>query len=230
MYLRMIALLFVAMYLQNQAFAQEEKNTQYQFKVYSNFEYESYEREGFYEGRHFSFGNITPSFVISKPRISHEIGISRFRIKHDDIYTEESTNSGGSVIPASGYKRTDFDLNIRYEYAFRLIKIKKHQLSIAASTEPYIGLAKSLPYTSDRFPVRFSALGNRLFMIPRAIFSLSDRLFLDINVPIEMMHLYRNITYTEDPSKTEEQRRFGSTVADFFDSPFRFRVGFGFNL
>jgi len=208
MYVRMIALLFVAMCLQNQAFAQEEKNTQYQFKVYSNIEYTSVKNvDVYYKSKSFNFGNITPSFIISKPKVSHEIGISRLSIGQRNY--EQGEVSGSILMVTEGSNSTHFYLNMRYEYIVNLMKIKnKHQLSIAASAEPYIEYGKSIPRTSASFPVRYSTLGNKLHLIPRVTFPLSKRLFLDVNMPIEMMHLYRAITYTENPALTEAQRRF----------------------
>lgn len=235
MYLRTITLLFVAMSLQYQAFGQEEKNTQYQFKVYSNFEYKLSKLEDVfnsdtYESRSLHFGHITPSFVISKPRMSHEIGISRLHIGQNSDRKEE-TLSDGSVIVEEGVKRTQFYLNIRYEYALNLVKIKKkHQLSIAASAEPYIQFDKSVPRTSVSFPNKFTAFGSKLHLIPRATFSLSDRLFLDVNAPIEIMDVYRLRNYTDNPTFTESQREYTDTRSEFLDSVLRFRVGLGFNL
>lgn len=230
MYLRITALLFVAMSLQSQAFAQEEKNTQYQFKVYSNFEYTLSDFVDIVEYKSFQF-DITPSFVISKPKVSHEIGISKLHIGHDSSYKKEETLPDGSVIAAEGAKQSHFHLNIRYEYGLNLIKInKKHQLSIATSVEPYIWFDKSIPRTSENFPNRLTTVGSKFHLTPRATFSLSERLFLDVNMPIEIMDVYRLSNYTENPILTEEQRRYSDTRSDFFDSVFQFRIGLGFNL
>jgi len=230
MYLRIIVLLLVAMNLQHQAFAQEEKNTQYQFKMHSNFEYTLTNSFDIVKYKTFQF-DITPSFVISKPKVSHEIGISKLRTGNESRYKKEEILADGSVIAAEETKLSHFYLNIRYEYGLNLIKInKQHQLSIAASVEPYIRFNKFVPRVSTSFPNQLTTLGSKLHLIPRATFTLSDRLFLDVNIPVEIVDVHRFRSYNDNPTYTEEQKTYTDTRSKFLDSVFRFRVGLGFNL
>jgi len=226
-YLTIVALLLVAMSFQDQAFAQEEKNTQYRFKVYYNFNYINLEIGASYQDKSSHFGAITPSFVISKPRVSHEIEISQFNIKKN--YYDEGEISSNLTSPRER-KSLQLQWNMRYEYAINILKIKRYQLSVAASAEPYLDFFKYTSLTPADFPSKLTIIGNKFHLIPRATFALNDKLFIDVNIPIEIMNTYKTTSYLENPAWAEENRRISYTRSNFFDSVFRFRVGLGFNL
>lgn len=212
--LKMTLLMVLGLYCLNPLSAQEEKTTQYAVKLYYN-----------YQPNAMSY--LTPSLSIQKPKASHEFELSRLRVGTSNrVYVTEG-DSGQDVFDS----RYDYNFGIRlkYEYGFKFLAInEKINFSLHASAEPYFNFFK----TDNNSDIQGrsgsgSTIGGQLHLIPRGIYDISERWFIDVNFPIELMNIYRTKSYsrTQGYERLSRQNNF-----NFFDNLLRMRVGIGLKL
>ena len=209
---QMTLLVAVILCCLNPLSAQEEKERQYAVKLYYN-----------YQPNTTSF--LTPSLFIQKRKASHEFELSQLGLGiRNEIDTREY-DSGEEVL-----RRTDsyFSIGLKYEYGMKFLGIsEKFDFSLHASAEPYFNIYKSDIEPDNERLRRGSTVGGRLYLIPRGTYMISDRWFLDVNFPIEMMDIV-SAKYQYNASDNE-QTSIRNTLS-FFDSTLRFRVGIGLKL
>lgn len=222
--LRMTVLAVAVLCCLNPLSAQEEKNTEYALKLYHNYflsvnksEYNSTKRV------YSNAGNITPSFLISKPKTFHEIELADLRFGRWRR-TYETDSIGGNADRRS----YDFRLQLKYEYGVNLLTIKeKLRFSLSAAAEPFLVFYRDVDNLDDRLSKRVAG-GTRLFLIPRGTYSIGKRWFVDVNFPIEMMYFEAARLYRDPPLQGENV--FTNSYVNFFDNVLRFRVGIGLKL
>jgi len=194
--------------------AQEEKNTEYAVKLYYNYQPEV-------------TGYFTPSLLILKPKASHEFELSRLRIRAANGVDKIEDDSGQDTVSGAGYNY-NFTLGLKYEYGFKFLTIdEKFNFSLHASAEPYFGFFKTNIRNDGQRLSRRSLIGGRLNLIPRVIYDIDERWFVDVNFPLEMMNVSRAISHHEilDSERSSIQNDFY-----FLNNVLRMRVGIGLKL
>lgn len=207
-------LVAVALCCLNPLSAQEEKTTQYAVKLYYN------------NGHPNARGYLTPSLLILKPKASHEFELSDLRIGIRNSIDEREDDNGQN----SSYRTNDFNfgLRLKYEYGIKALEIKeKYKFSLHASAESYFNIFKRNRETNGETLSVGKSVGGSLYLIPRGTYDISERWFLDVNFPIEMMNIARTISHDETGiyGQSSIQNHF-----NFFSNIFRLRIGIGLKL
>ncbi len=192
--------------------AQEEKKTTYALKLYYN-----------HQPNAANF--LTPSLFIQKKKASHEFELSQLGLGIGNEIDIDGYNGG-----EDDFERTDayFSIGLKYEYGMKFLNInEKFDFSLHASAEPYFNIYKSsvAPYNERHRNGRI--LGGRFSLIPRATYTISDRWFVDVNFPIELVDVvsakHRYIVSGNDRTSIRNS-------LSFFDRTLRLRVGIGLKL
>lgn len=131
---------------------------------------------------------VQPTFAVgfyNKRGNYHEVELSTIRAKKTDI-TEFIETSPNTFEPRTGYIINRTELAMRYEYVKVFFKNKKTcvQPSIGIAGMPYYSRYVSTPRSTAYFPVKQTSLGVRAFIVPRLAIPLSQRVMLDVNIPI----------------------------------------------
>ncbi len=179
--------------------------------------------------------NFSPSLVFyTKKGNSSEIEISRldYSNKFNKEYTLlDSTGSLLNVISENTQKQ--FELYLRYEYKLRLFKNKdweKIKPVIGFSGTPFIIWDKIDTLLNTEFKKTKTIVGLYLSVIPRIEYSISERWYFDLNIPIALATTHYTYLRNEDPELSLEER--SKKNSDFYNTPvsLAIRLGIGFKI
>ena len=215
------------------------------FKLYSNFDFSSkyinYETDtinGTSKNEYvkeINGFNFSPSLVFySKKGNSSEIEISR--LDYSNKYNEKYTilDSTGAILNVmSGNTHKQFELYLRYEYRLKLFKKKdwkKTKLILGFSGTPFVVWDKTEPVLNTEFTKHKTIVGFYLSVIPRIEYSISERWYLDLNIPVAIFTSHYTSFRNEDPSLPSEER--SKNIFDFYNGPISYaiRLGIGFKI
>ncbi len=176
-----------------------------------------------------NFGRLSLGFIIERNKSLHEIelaGINYFRIEHPE--TSVTYNPYASLT-IRGETNTLFSLYIKYGYNHRLINIKdRFEFFLGISSGPYIEILTEKRKDTGHHLKKTSYLGNKLCATPRIIFNISNELYIDANVPVELANfgwLFRK-KLDSDLSEFLDKQPYN----DFFKGGLNFKLGIGIKL
>ena len=131
----------------------------------------------------------------------------------------------------SGQIATIFNLNLRYEFNYKVLGIKDRlTLFLGASAEPYLELINVEPIISTSFDTKNQYLGSKVYITPRITYDFSKRFYIDLNFPIELANFYWNSSKIENPTLPEDIQKSTKFNSDYFNEVFRFRLGIGVKI
>ena len=238
-----ILLLFVSTHI----FGQENTNKakQIDLKLYTNFSFiHRYTELGkdtlngttrLEHTKDFYGFSFSPAFVFyNKKGNSSEIEISRLNYTNNYIKEYTQLDSTGAIMHViSGHTKKEFDFHFRYEYQLRLFKKKdwkRINLSIGFSATPFVEWNKTEPTLSTEFVSSKTIIGVYLSVIPRIEYTINEKWYLDLNIPIAVANAYYTSIKDEDPSIPSEESNVNSF--NFYNAPrdLTIRFGLGFRL
>lgn len=213
----------------NNGFAQEDGSTKkYSLKVYNLMSYENTGGE-FHESTEFNI--IKPSFAFqwkTKKMIYHEIELINFQVnKHH--HSDKDMQTGNVNYD---YKFFKTDVSLRYELIFSLNKTegKKLMPAIGIGINPYFFQVKSTPLTPNTFNNTITYTGAGLYLIPRLVYNISEKLYLDFNIPVMLSNNNIEINKVENPSFNINQRRTTTSNSNQFPAYYSGRIGLGVRI
>jgi hypothetical protein len=140
-----------------------------------------------------------------------EMGITQFKVMHESTQTQnelfQTRDSLGNLIPVSvsfpgrGSAIWSAQLGTHFEWNFPIYYRETHSFAcfFGISTAPSLYFAKTTPFSSASFPSRVFELSNNLSLIPRMTYMVSNRLFLDMNIPISFTTFDVNYYHVDSP-------------------------------
>jgi len=221
----------------------KEKQTEkskFHVKVYYNFIHTSINKDYYspelnklshHDENNNNFGRVSVGFVIENEKFMHEFELSKINFDREDMNTilydlNDSTQQlkGGQIVKS-------FNLNLKYEYNRKVLTFKdKLAIYIGVSAEPYITFTKIEPKISTSFDTKNLSLGAKFYMMPRAIYNLSNRIYFDLNVPIEIIDTYLYWNRIDNPTLPKNLQRISGGNANWFNKIFQFRLGVGLRI
>lgn len=208
-----ILFIVTVLFCLNPLFSQEEKTTQYALKLYHN-------------SLQNSPGKLTPAFSILKPKTSHEFELSQLKIGINN--KAEVIDNDGQDFSSYTRNTSNFGIRLKYEYGIKFLAIdEKFDFSLHASAEPYFSYLKTTAEHDNKTLSSNNVVGGRLLLIPRFINPIGERWFVDVNFPVEIMHIYRTRSYYE---RSGSERSSSQSYAGFFGDLLQFRIGIGLKL
>jgi len=177
--------------------------------------------------------NFSPSLVFyTKKGNSSEIEISR--LKYSNNFNQEYTqlDSSGAILNIfAGNTQKRFELYLRYEYKLSLFKKKdwkKIKPIIGFSGTPFLTWDKTEPILNTEFTKNRTIVGLFLSVIPRIEYSINERWYLDLNIPLAIVTTHYTSIRNNDPSLEERSRN----IFDFYNGPISYaiRLGIGFKI
>jgi len=228
----------------NQAKGQENQNNK-TIKLYTNFGWTSTERTlGFNttnlisrieKNKETKIGYFTPSIAIVLPNGNfQEFELSRLEINNTNSETNLTNDSTGKTIQiVSGQKVTNILIAFRYEYNIMFLKKKegaKIRPYLGFSANPYFYNSKYRPIVSNLFPTNQNNFGVTLSIIPRLIYNLNEKWFVDFNIPINLADVNWTFDKVDNPVLTEQERTTTTVEYSTLPNKFLFRLGVGLRI
>jgi hypothetical protein len=223
--------------LPNLLIAQEDLKS-FDLKLYYNYTFSVVEEDRtdlFYSSnstlKSYLFGDLSAAIRIYKDRSMQEIELSKLGFGKTDYLLWQTMLQTNHQLIVDGYKNYFFNLSLKYSYIVKLMgKGKNFGVFIGASAEPRILHNAFKPKVSAYYNTNQTVFGSKIYLMPGVQVSTGKRFYLELNLPVELIDLYWNRQYVENPALAKELRTTHSFESDFFNSVFYCRFGIGFRL
>lgn len=218
----------------------QKKANEFDLKIYTAFEHyilneyellDPYHQSIFVE-RDFSFGNFSIAFPFHTKNFGHEISISAIKFKRNDYKEIEYDDNSHPSYSLESFKSENNELLLRgmYELKFKNKSKKKFLPQIGLGIEPFILYTERIPMIPTVFPIFSLSLGATVYVIPRISYALSDKVYLDFNIPFGLCQYIWNFEKHLNPAMTLEEQRKSQSDLDFLNSTFQIRFGIGVRI
>ena len=179
--------------------------------------------------KNLSIGNISPVFLIkNKWQNVHEIELVNFDISKN---TYKLAYLSGYVVGRDTIAETNIGLRYQFDYFFLKNKSNKFSIYNGGSISFHYHRKHIKPFVNTGYPIKVIELTSSFSYVPGIIVYFSDKLYLDINFPINFVTSSYVFQRVYNPYFTEQQQKTGGTAYDLsLPNTFRFRLGVGINL
>lgn len=237
--IRSFLLLYAIYFYSPFIYAQSDgKTKKLSFKIYMNGQNEHYTDDGS-NNKKFSkdqlntdkltdFGNL--SFAVewnTGSKFFQEIDWQPLQINSIDDNTVIFLNNSDYMITDSE-KHTETKTAFRYQLSYGFFKERKWSPYLGISSQLSYFRENSKPKTSLSFPMKSTNYNLYFTLVPGIKYSISDRFFADINVPIGILNheIIRN--HYDNPSIPSDQRSFSNSRTTFLPKKDQLRIGIGY--
>ena len=200
-------------------------------RLYSNFN-----RIAYFGGqsmfKQFSFGYFSPSISFNKDNGNfHEVELTTFGFgQNENSQSIIDINGNSQLISGEIVKR--FNFGAKYEFSYKIFKQSNSRLSY------YIGSSYSLGYSwnsrtpklSSQYKTSSIQVSNIISLVPRLNFNLSDKWFIDFNIPINLIDFLIVRSKYMDPVLPINQQTGSYSDVNFLPNTINFKLGIGFKL
>lgn len=172
---------------------------------------------------------IQPSAAISvynKKGNYHELELSSIRSTKTEMI-EYFEDAQGMTLPVSGYILNNTRIAMRYEYVHVFMKENKSRLkpALGLGAMPYYNRNNFTPLITSNYPYKKTSMGVQAYVIPRLAIRLSERIDLDLNVPVCIADVAKTKSLTLNPTLPSDMQHTSS--ADFSLLPRNYTVRLG---
>jgi hypothetical protein len=211
----------------------DKNKTRCYFKTYLETSYDAKETIIKQGGRTFSnqskYFKIYPSIAFTKINAKGRLFEMSFALQdlvHQDDLTENSIDSLNVRLPSRGAETFFLAIGSRFEWAWQVKNMGESQFYLGISTNPVFSYENVVPYTTASFPSYHYDLATGFSVVPRWCWQLTDKLLIDINLPLTFGEIDLNYSYTGDPTLPTFSREKTELKASFVLKP-QLRIGFG---
>jgi hypothetical protein len=168
----------------------------------------------------------------SKKNNFHEIELTNFNLtknKSEKEIVNDSTNSTQLTKSKITYNAL---ISLRYEYiiVFKKLKQNKFVPSLGFGIKSYF----KDNYTKHEYPQFFTTsnkqLGFNTYITPRINYFFSQKIFIDVNIPICIFSLDYNSELINNPANSNKNTEYNVLNFDAFNNAFSARIGFGVKI
>jgi hypothetical protein len=210
----------------------KNKTTRY-FKTYLETIYDSKETVKKQGGRTFSnqskYFKIYPSIAFTKINSNgrlFEMSFALINLEQRNELSENRIDSLSIRLPTRGAETFSLTVGSRFEWAWQVKSTGISQFYFGISTNPVFTFENVIPYTTASFPSYQYDLTTGLSVVPRWCLQITDRLLIDVNIPLTFNEINLNYSYVGDPSLPEFAREKTELTSKFVLKP-HLRIGFG---
>lgn len=161
----------------------------------------------------------------SNGKWKHEVEISQ-------LFHNKSEPSSKNLItskPTQDYGiQKDHHYAFRYEASYSLFEKKKIQTFIGGGVLPYFQRNSFNPLARNSFPKSWNEIGAIFHITPRITYYLHPRIFMDVNIPINILNLAYTSSFIRNPAIPVKEQMQSDVHSHFMPNLFTGRVGLGF--
>ena len=182
------------------------------------------------EDKYFSIGKISLACEWSRNRkFSHEIEWMPLSIDFFDGTQKKYSYTSNFIPSIEGEKSTFYSTYARYQYNYSILSSNRRIM-------PYIGVACGIsfrravlqPYVVSVFPQAETSIKIPLEIVPGMNFRITDKLHLNLNVPVIINNLVMKVERIDNPAVTEELRKTTNLYGELMPTQFQVRLGIGY--
>ncbi|MDA3866404.1 MAG: hypothetical protein PF489_06590 [Salinivirgaceae bacterium] len=168
----------------------------------------------------------------SKKNNFHEIELTNFILKNNKSKDEIINDSSGTKHTKISSRTTMILISFRYEYILNFNKSKDTRFvpSLGFGVRPFYKQEDIKFDVSTSFPSSEKYIGFSTYITPRLTYYVSSKLFLDINIPLNIFSMNYNTTLLDNPAIPKEHRDVSSLNFEELTNVFSARIGVGLKL
>lgn len=116
----------------------------------------------------------------------HEVELTGLMLANKRSQTVLKNDSSNIDPTIGGMKTLTAELSLRYEYILTFSKMKESKLvpSVGFALNPFYRQSSNTPVLSNMFPSSEKQFGIRAFITPRITYFMTQKIFLDLNIPL----------------------------------------------
>lgn len=162
----------------------------------------------------------------------HEIELNYFKLEKESTTTEFVDFNTNKAIAVGRSELIHTSISAQYEYIRHLYKSseKKWVPAVGFGFNPYYKRYHHSPDQTSEFATTQSFYGAKVYFTPRLNYFFSDKLFLDLNIPITLANFHLEREKIDNPTVEKHGRTSISYGYETFPKIFTARVGLGFKL
>lgn len=197
-------------------------NYHYSVKVYAQAIFYNYDQLKY----NYRQQTVKPTFafqVQNRKHNFHEVELTDISIDH----TKDKATRVGTNLTIDGLELTKTTVMLQYEYIINILKKKKSRISpmIGFAGAPYYIRSSFIPFTTADVPYKNTNAGLNIYIVPRVIYNISPRFYLDLNIPVTTINFYHESITRETP--TLKQQVYTESGMEIFPSTYSVRIGLG---
>jgi hypothetical protein len=170
--------------------------------------------------------------LLSNQRNFHEIEFTSFTYEKKGFDKSYIDQENESMFLLEGHEKRKLFIAFRYEYSYQFFKQTDSKLvpSIGLGIYPYYSQLTTVPFLSNSYPTTEKLFSLGFQVIPRISYFLTQKFFIDVNLPLSVFdYKYLNF-HIDDPSIIEYFRTKKAEKTSFFPKTYLFRVGLGYKF
>jgi hypothetical protein len=182
---------------------------------------------------------ITTIDVLNFNRLSVALSIKKWLSHEVELFLPEISKPVEHIkIPMNyeikkdpRFEGTGSSFSLRYEIGKFLTKEQKQvRFAMAAGVNPYYLKIDYEPNVTTAYPSYNRTYGASFNIIPRFTFDITERLFLDLNIPLKLFDLQMNKTHIRNPAIPIRQQINEYLETKFFENAYTIRLGLAYSL
>ncbi len=227
--------IFLIIYCSNISASSDSTKKVRNFKIYVNSKY--YEPEDIYtqngytyttDGYDFKFGNISLALETKKrKKISHEFELMPFSFEVNQTKTTITKEEIGYNDLTGGSTTISYEASLRYQFNYYILHNNDSKLRpyIGFSTRFYYSSILNKPLTSSAFRSRTTFFYLPVELLPSLDIRLSEKMYFNINIPIELNRFKIGYEKIDDPQLPEKLRSTTTPRGVLLPKIFHLRFG-----
>jgi hypothetical protein len=178
---------------------------------------------------------LQPSIALqwhAKNKNFHELELTKLQLGKEVYNSKLVNDSTNATISADGGALVTTSIALRYEYIFNFIKARQTKLvpSIGLSGNPYFRQTTYQQIVSNDFKSTYSKTGFKAFITPRINYFITNKFFLDVNMPICIFDAVATSDYVGNPILPLANRTKNSFEFGPFPKYISTRIGLGIKI
>lgn len=151
-----------------------------------------------------------------------------FNIDNSKLFAIDSVGNPNWVV--DGDQTISTKLMLGYEYILPLLKNNEGRLipALGLGVNPFFSSRNYMPAIASEFPYQTTSFGAQFYLAPRIMYHFNKSIFLDLNLPVHVIHYTTTLQKNDDPSEYNTS----ANITDLSTFPlfFQFRAGLGYKF
>jgi hypothetical protein len=162
----------------------------------------------------------------------HELELTKLQLGKEIYNTKLVNDSTNATISTGGGELVTTSIALRYEYIFHFIKTRQIKLvpSLGLGGNPYFRQTTYQQIVSNDFKSTYSKTGFKAFVTPRVNYFITNKFFLDVNMPICIFDAVATSDYVGNPVLPLANRTKNSFEFGPFPKYISARIGLGIKI
>jgi len=238
-----LILILISIILTNTAWTQNKYlDYKYALKIYnlSTYSVVNMRASGKNDSKHFDIYKanleiINPTIALqwkTKKNNFKEIEFTKLNVAKLTTITSTLNDSTSIKENVENIDQKSTVISIRYEYQINFSKQNDRKMTflIGLGFNPYITLDKYRPQLSSFNPSSFTNVGFNFFVIPHLSYNLTSRIFVNLNIPINVTNINLEHVYIDNPNRRPISNKVDTYSFKTFSNNYSLRIGVGIKL